>query len=320
MSPETGLGRIWDISPQAWELADVATNPQPPTSLEQQHCTSPSKADPAALPLLHTAHGVTVCTSLALCLSFPTLHYTSPGQLRTLMLKLLLNMLKLLHEYSQPSSPNLHSTSPVGGINLLFFCRKANLPVGREETTRPCLHFSQVSSFGRGNVCKPTTQQQTGSGSRPGGCCPLGKNCLFPPGPQGSPGRGRHHGQCCFSDRGPSLRLPGAPQAELSQRLEVACGWRHPGVQGGPRGPAWGWRDNLHRACPRVPYRGTAGTREDQAAGGSASAPRWLQVSPQDGFGGADRPHSQHPTRTGTLPRGMELGSTPSSTCSLGLR
>lgn len=62
----------------------MAANPQPTMSLEQQHCKSPSKADPTA----HTAHRVTVSTSLALCLSFP--HCSS--RLLSLMLKVLLNM------------------------------------------------------------------------------------------------------------------------------------------------------------------------------------------------------------------------------------
>lgn len=44
LSPETGHGRMWGgiaPSPQAGELAEVATNPWPPMSLEQQHCESP---------------------------------------------------------------------------------------------------------------------------------------------------------------------------------------------------------------------------------------------------------------------------------------
>lgn len=73
MSLETGHGMMWSISPspRAWELAEVAANPfSPPRAWRSSIARAPQKQ-----PLFHTACRVTACTSLALCLSFPTALY-----------------------------------------------------------------------------------------------------------------------------------------------------------------------------------------------------------------------------------------------------
>lgn len=146
----------------------------------------------------------------------------------------------------------------------MFGCRNLGEPACRERAREP-----DLSAFLLGfqllqrkyvQTHQPAANQLR---SRRGGCCPSGKCCLFPPGPQGSPGRGWRHGAALVFRWRPQFRAAGSSPAELSQHPEAARGWRHPGVQGGPRGHTWGRRgDNLHGACPGVPQRGMAGTSE----------------------------------------------------------
>lgn len=153
-----------------------------------------------------------------------------------------------------------------------------------------------------------TLQEQAGRLLPLGGTLPVSTRA--PGAPQGV---GGVMGQHWFSDRGPSLGLWGAPRAELSQRLESACRWRHPGVRGGPGAPAWGWRDDLRGACPGGPLKRHSGDQRGLRAAGSTPASHWLQASPWAGSGGMDGPHSPCPTKAEEPPlqEGWSPGAAP---------
>lgn len=187
----------------------------PTPSLEKQHCESPSKAAP--VPYCMQGDCMHVPCSVP---QFP--HCTLPllprGSSGLWSLDLLLNMRRVLHEYSQPNIP-----SPMGGNCPFFGCRNLVEPAcrEREQTSQICQLFSWVSSFCRGNTRKPTAWQQTRCRSRQGGCCPSRECCLFPPG------------------------LPGAQVASrgstgFPMEAPVRGCWELPGTaESAPRGSTW---------------------------------------------------------------------------------
>lgn len=104
--------------------------------------------------------------------------------LSPLMLTVLLNMLKVLHEHLWQTVPFFpaHPLSPQGTGDELtpyyfFFCRKTEktCPRRNRKQYRSAWFSSWVSSFCRGSTNKPTAHQQTWPSSGLGCCCPWGK-------------------------------------------------------------------------------------------------------------------------------------------------